>query len=148
MCIVVHDIGEAVEYYERLGIGPWSDFANPAALTELSVPNREAFFAMRYKCAELENIQLQLCQPPLLDCPQRRFLNEHGEGIFHVGFAAEDIDGSEDVGRALGLTVLMRGRRGNGTGFTYFDTHEGAGVTLMVRSAPASSPSTDEVRTD
>ncbi|WUW10885.1 VOC family protein [Streptosporangium sp. NBC_01469] len=134
VCIVVHDIEEAVEYYERLGIGPWSDFANPAALTELSVPHRAAFFTLRYKCAELDNIQLQLCQPPPLDCPQRRFLDEHGEGVFHIGFAVENVESSERAGLALGLAALMRGRRPNGTGFTYFDTQEGAGVTLMVRS--------------
>lgn len=39
LCIVVHDIDKAVEYDSRLGVGPWRDFANPAALIELTMPN-------------------------------------------------------------------------------------------------------------
>ncbi|MFD4504131.1 VOC family protein [Streptomyces sp. NPDC058457] len=145
LCIVVHDIDKAVEYYSRLGVGPWRDFANPAVLTRLTVPNREALFAMKYRSAQLGGIELQLCQPPELDCPQRRFLDTHGEGVFQLGFLAGDIDRSERAGTELGLKVLMSGRRADGTGFTYFDTHDDAGTTLMVRSSPpgGTTPSAD-----
>jgi hypothetical protein len=96
------------------------------------VPNRDAFLALRYKVADLENVQLQLCQPPELDCPQRRFLDEHGEGVFHLGFEA-DVDRAVEQGHALGLEVLMRGQRPNGSGFAYFDTLDQAGVVLLAR---------------
>ncbi len=41
---------------------------------------------LRYRCVNLENFQLQLCEPPEGDTPQRRFLETHGEGVFHLGF--------------------------------------------------------------
>ncbi len=36
-------------------------------------------------------------------------------------------------GTELGLDVLMRGQRPDGSGFAYFDTVDQAGVVLMAR---------------
>lgn len=132
VCLVVRDIDASVAHYESLGIGPWRDYPPLTEYTDLEVPNRDAFLALRYKVADLENVQLQLCQPPELDCPQRRFLDEHGEGVFHLGFEA-DVDRAVEQGHALGLEVLMRGQRPNGSGFAYFDTLDQAGVVLLAR---------------
>jgi methylmalonyl-CoA/ethylmalonyl-CoA epimerase len=140
ICIVVHDIDRAVRYYESVGIGPWQDYPPLQQYTALAVPNRDAFLATKYKLANLDNVQLQLCQPPMLDCPQRRFLDSRGEGVFQIGFERNiDVAGAE--GAALGLRELMRGQRPNGTGFVYFDTLDEAGVVLMTRqTAPTSVP--------
>ena len=51
-------------------------------------------------------------------CPQRRFLDTHGEGVFHIGFEAE-LDTATSQAKASGLDALMSGRRENGTGFVY-----------------------------
>lgn len=132
VCLVVRDIERSVAYYESVGVGPWRDYPPLTEYTELDVPNREAFLAMRYMVADLENLQLQLCQPPELDCPQRRFLDSHGEGVFHIGFEA-DVDTAVRQGRELGLHPVMQGRRPNGSGFVYFDTLDDAAVVLMAR---------------
>ncbi|MGH8961905.1 MAG: VOC family protein [Jatrophihabitantaceae bacterium] len=132
ICIVVHDVDRSVAYYQSIGIGPWQDYPPLTEYTDLAVPNPDAFRAMRYKVVDLDNFQLQLCQPPELDCPQRRFLDAHGEGVFHLGFES-DVDTAAEQGAALGLDIIMRGRRPNGSGFVYFDTLEPAGVVLMAR---------------
>jgi methylmalonyl-CoA/ethylmalonyl-CoA epimerase len=140
ICIVVHDIDRAVRYYESVGIGPWQDYPPLQQYTALTVPNRDAFLATKYKLANLDNVQLQLCQPPMLDCPQRRFLDSRGEGVFQIGFERE-VEVAAAEGAALGLRELMRGQRPNGTGFVYFDTLDEAGVVLMTRqTAPTGSP--------
>lgn len=136
ICIVVHDVEASVAYYERLGIGPWFDYPKAGAYTEFQVPNERASQETRYKCADLRNMQLQLCQPSMLDSPQRRFLDAHGEGVYHVGFEVVDRDAAEAEGRALGLGVISRGKRADGSGFCYFDTQRGAGVVLEVRKSP------------
>jgi len=136
VCIVVHDLDRAVAYYQSLGIGPWVDYPKAGAYIEFEVPNVEASQAMRYKCVDLDNVQIQLCQPPALDCPQRRFLDAQGEGVYHLGFEVPDRDRAEDDARALGLAVTARGRRADGSGFAYFDTRERAGVTLEIRKTP------------
>jgi methylmalonyl-CoA/ethylmalonyl-CoA epimerase len=132
ICIVVRDLDKSVAYYESIGIGPWQDYPQLTEFTELSVPNPDAFHALRYKFVNLDNVQLQLCQPPELDCPQRRYLDSHGEGVFHIGFES-DIDTAAQQGQALGLDVIMRGQRPNSSGFIYFDTLDQAGVVFMAR---------------
>lgn len=136
VCVVVRDIEKARSYYESAGVGPWHDYP-PLELykDDLTVPDRAAFFEMKYQYAEIENVQIQLCEPGAGNSPQRRFLEERGEGVFHLGFLVPDADAAETEAAGLGLAQLMRGRRADGTGFTYFDTAEqGAGVTLEVRS--------------
>ncbi|MFC4118759.1 VOC family protein [Nonomuraea zeae] len=133
VCVVVADLDKAVAYYESVGIGPWFDYPKGGAYVEYDVPNAQASAAMRYKCADLDNFQLQLCQPPELDSPQRRFLDESGEGVYHLGFESDDLGTAEEQAGALGLDVIARGRRADGSGFCYFDTRAGAGVTLEVR---------------
>lgn len=135
VCIVVHDIDRTVAHYESLGLGPWQDYPPLDQYTELDVPSRSAFLGMRYKFCDIDNIQIQLAQPPADDGPQRRFLDEKGEGVFHLGFTVPDCDAAEADGRALGLDVLMRGRRPDRSGFTYFDNAADAGVILEIRKA-------------
>ncbi|HEU5266934.1 MAG TPA: VOC family protein [Jatrophihabitans sp.] len=132
VCIVVHDIDKSVAYYESIGIGPWQDYPPLTEFTDLRVPNPDAFHTLRYKFVNLDNVQLQLCQPPQLDCPQRRFLETHGEGVFHIGFES-DVDTAVTQAEAVGLPVLMRGQRANGSGFVYFDSQDQAGVVLLAR---------------
>jgi len=131
ICVVVHDIDKSAAYYESIGIGPWQDMPLVGFAT-LDVANPDAFGQLRYKLVDLDNFQLQLCQPPMLDCPQRRFLDAHGEGVFHIGFE-HGVDAAVDWARDLGLNVITYGKRDNGSGFAYFDTHAHAGATLVAR---------------
>lgn len=136
ICLVVRDIDKTQAYYESIGIGPWQQYPPLTEYTDLDVPNPEAFKRMQYRVVNLDNVQLQLCQPPQLDCLQRRFLETHGEGVFHLGFE-HDVDDAIDQGSHLGLDVLMRGQRPDGSGFVYFDTADSAGVVLETRKSPA-----------
>lgn len=132
ICIVVRDIEKTAAYYESIGIGPWQDYPPLSEYSRLSVPSLEAFHSTKYKLVNLQNVQLQLCQPPELDCPQRRFLDTHGEGVYHLGFEC-DIGAASTAAAELGLQTTMRGRRDNGSGFLYFDTLDNAAVVLMTR---------------
>lgn len=137
ICIVVHDLEKAQAAYERLGIGPWYDYPKGGSYVEFEVPNEAASKAMRYRCTDLNNVQIQLCEPPPMDCPQRQFLDRHGEGVYHLGFEVPDRDRAEADAAALGLHVTARGRRADGSGFAYFDTRESVGVTLEIRKTPS-----------
>ncbi|BEP68454.1 VOC family protein [Variovorax sp. V35] len=135
VCIVVHDLDKTVNYYEKLGVGPWFDYPKAGPYVEFDVPNRAASDAMRYKCVDLDNVQIQICQPSELDSPQRRFLDQHGEGVYHLGFEVADRDAAEAAARARGIGVTARGARADGSGFAYFDTRAQAGVVLEVRKS-------------
>ena len=137
VCIVVHDLEKAVAYYEGLGMGPWFDYPKGQAYVAFAVPSPQASSEMRYKCLDLDNFQLQRCQPSMLDSPQRRFLDTHGEGVYHLGFEVADCDQAEAQAQQAGVGITARGRRADQSGFTYFDTRAGAGVVLEVRKTAA-----------
>ena len=136
VCVVVHDIDRTQAAYERMGIGPWQAYPPLTEYQELQVPDAAGFMKMQYRVCNLPNIQLQLCQPGPEPTPQRIFLDSKGEGVFHMGFEVPDCDAAEAEARAESIPVLMRGRRPNRTGFTYFDTADQAGVVLLVRATP------------
>ena len=80
------------------------------------------------RVCDLPSVQLQLCQPNDDPSPQRVHLDTKGEGVFHLGFEVPEANAAESVLGAAGLSVKMRGRRANGTGFNYYDTDERGGV--------------------
>ncbi len=134
ICIVVHDIDKAQAYYESIGIGPWVIYPPLSEYEELDVPSRSGFLSLKYRICKLPNVQFQLCQPGNEPSPQRQHLDTKGEGVFHIGFEVPDADAAQADAAALGLPVLMRGRRANRTGFTYYDCAGKAGVTLLTRA--------------
>ena len=131
VCIVVRDIEAAQAYYVSVGVGPWLDYPPLADYTELDVPSHEGFMSMKYRYCNVSNMQIQLCQPGA-GSPQSEFLETHGEGVFHLGFEVQDADAAEAQAVNDGVEVLMKGRRTDGSGFTYFKTPQ-AGVTLEIR---------------
>jgi catechol 2,3-dioxygenase-like lactoylglutathione lyase family enzyme len=134
ICMVVHDIDKAQAYYESIGIAPWVPYPPLSEYEELEVPSQVGFLSLKYRICNLPNVQLQLCEPGAELSPQRLHLDSKGEGVFHIGFEVADADAAEAEALARGLPVLMRGRRVNRTGFTYYDSAEGAGVTLLTRA--------------
>ena len=136
VCIVVRDIDAAQRYYESVGIGPWHDYPPLAQFTDLRVPEADGFLALVYRYAWVGGFQIQLVQPGPEPTPQRRFLDEHGEGVFHIGFEVPDADAAVEQAVALGVRPLMSGRRPDASGFTYFDTAAAAGVVLEIRQSP------------
>ena len=136
VCIVVHDIDRAQAYYESIGIGPWATYPPLSEYEELEVPDQAGFLSLKYRVCNLPTVQLQLCEPGAGASPQRAHLDRHGPGVFHLGFEVPDADAAEADARARGLPVLMRGRRANRTGFTYYDTAGLAGVNLLTRATP------------
>jgi len=134
ICIVVHDIDRTQAAYEAMGIGPWQAYPPLSEYEELEVPDRAGFLAMQYRVCTLPTVQLQLCQPNQDPTPQRIHLDAKGEGVFHIGFEVPDADRAEAEATAAGLSPLMRGRRANRSGFTYYDTAATAGVVLLTRA--------------
>ncbi len=141
ICIVVHDMDKTIKFYESIGIGPWHDHPiSDAFRQDISVKFVDDFMLNKYAYANLENIQIQLCQPSSENTEQGRFLKEKGEGVFHLGFTVDDIKATEEKAHGLGLMNLIRGRSSANAGFTYFDTQNHAGVVLQIRAV---SPSGD-----
>ena len=139
VCIVVGNLDQARSYYESLGITGWYDYPKGVPYEEYEVPNPQGSAKLKYACVDLENIQLQLCEPGVEDTPQRRFLDEYGEGVYHLGFEVPELRAALEAADGLGLPRIAYGIRGDDSGFCYFDTRKEAGTVLEIRvTAPAS----------
>jgi 4-hydroxyphenylpyruvate dioxygenase-like putative hemolysin len=103
---------------------------------KIKVPEEEGFYNLTIKCAQIGPIQLQLIQPGQGKSLYKDFLENRGEGVYHLGFVVDNIDQSELEVKAKGLNVISKGRRKNGSGFSYLDTAKKGGVTLLIRQSP------------
>jgi catechol 2,3-dioxygenase-like lactoylglutathione lyase family enzyme len=136
IAIVVKDINRAVEYFSSLGIGPFQAYPPMQDYVKVNVPDKEAFYALAIKQTQVGPVALQLIQPGEGKTIYKDFLERKGEGVFHLGFVVDDIDREETKLRTQGLEVLSSGRRADGSGFTYFDTVDKAGIVLLIRQNP------------
>ncbi len=139
ICIVVKDIEKTKRYYESIGIGPWVDYPPLVEYTKLNVVDEKGFFDTHFVYTHIGNLQLQLAQPGEGKTIYKDFLETKGEGVFHIGFEVEDIEAAEKQLTEDKMKVLASGRRDDGSGFSYLDTREGAGVTLLVRQTKIES---------
>ncbi len=139
LSVVVRNMDEAIKFYESIGIGPFEDYPPLTEYVKLKVQDETGFLNLKFKIARVGDIQIQLCQPGEGKSLYKDFLEKKGEGVYHLGFVVDDVDSSEGELRKLGLKVLSSGRREDGSGFSYMDTAEKAGVTLLIRQSPGGS---------
>jgi catechol 2,3-dioxygenase-like lactoylglutathione lyase family enzyme len=137
IAIVVKNVDEAVKFYTSIGIGPFEEYPSLRDYTKLKQKDEIGFYNIRVKVAQIGPIQIQLVQPGEGKSLYKDFLMKKGEGVFHLGFVVEDVDKSEAEVKKLGLHVLSSGRRKDGSGFSYLDTDEKGGVTLLIRQSPS-----------
>ncbi len=139
ICIVVRDIDKSVAYYESIGIGPWQDYPPLAEYTDLSVPNPDAFHALRYKFVEprqraaaaLPAAAARLSATPLPRHARRRRVPHR----LRVGRRPAARAGR----RPRAPRPHARTARPTARGFVYFDTLDQAGVVLLARKTPSRS---------
>ena len=139
ICIVVRDIEKTKSYYESLGIGPWVEYPPLVEYTQLNVTDEAGFLSTRFVFTQIGDLQLQLAQPGEGKSHYKDFLEAKGEGVFHIGFAVDDVDAAEGELTSGGMKILASGRRDDGSGFSYLDTRQQAGVTLLVRQTKKES---------
>ena len=135
--IVVRNIDDAVKFYTSIGIGPFEEYPPLRDYIKLNQKDEIGFYNIRVKVAQIGPIQIQLIQPGEGKSLYKDFLMKKGEGVYHLGFVVDDVDKSEAEVKKLGLNVLSGGRRKDGSGFSYLDTEERGGVTLLIRQNPS-----------
>jgi len=136
VALVVENLDDSVASLERLGFGPFVAYPPLSEYTQLDVPDPEAFYDLRIKVCEIGPIALQVIEGTDSNTIYGDFLRSKGEGVFHIGFRVDDIDSAEEEVQQKGLSILSSGRRADGSGFTYFETAQEIGVTLLLRQSP------------
>lgn len=92
--IAVKDLDESVKYYEE-ALG-------------LHCHGREEVASQKVKTAFFEagEVHLELLEPTSEDSPIAKFLEKNGEGIHHIAFAVDDIDGQLKKASGAGVRLI------------------------------------------
>lgn len=92
--IAVKDLEESVKYYEE-ALG-------------LHCHGREEVASQKVKTAFFEagDVHIELLEPTSEDSPIAKFLEKNGEGIHHIAFAVDDIDGQLKKASEAGVRLI------------------------------------------
>jgi hypothetical protein len=101
--VAVRDLVEAMpRFQELMGLGPWGriDAEVPAVFR-----GRETVSGVRSAFARMGPMYVELVEPTVGDFTAKTFLEERGEGIYHLGYWVEDIPAAISVAAERGLFV-------------------------------------------
>jgi len=100
--IAVKDIDKVIESWSSMfGIGPWS-------FTDIGGTDAKGHsWKARMAFAYLGPVQVELVQPVEGRIFQSRFLDNFGEGLHHLGFYVDDVDGEVSNLVAQGVKLLL-----------------------------------------
>ena len=100
--IAVKDIDKVVESWSSMfGIGPWT-YTDIGGTDAKGRP-----WKARLAFAYLGPLQIELVQPVEGRIFQSRFLDTFGEGLHHLGFYVDDVDGEASNLVARGAKLLL-----------------------------------------
>ncbi len=135
--VVVRDLDAATAFYEALGVGPFHKTAGAAPIMDREVHGRPApDVSNRIAIGLLGDIEIELVQPVSGASVQREFLETRGEGVNHLGFVVEDLDGAVSALTERGFRVVSRGKVAHGGAFAYFDTDQVGGIIFELIKLP------------
>lgn len=123
VCLMVKDIQKTMEnYWNILGIGPWDLYDMHAPMTsELTYHGKPGQFKMKVALTMVGPTQLELIEPVSGESMYSDFLAEHGEGLQHLQFVADNADEITQIMTKQGFPSLMGGHVGDGI-FDFYDT--------------------------
>jgi catechol 2,3-dioxygenase-like lactoylglutathione lyase family enzyme len=132
--IAVHDLDDAIARYTELGIGRWATF-------DAEMPGiyrgRDTVIGARVAFAQSGPTYLELVQPTKGEFTARAFLEERGEGAYHLGYWVDDLDSSLELAESLGYAVDIVSTQG---GFAYLQADRSSGLHMELvstRNRPA-----------
>jgi methylmalonyl-CoA/ethylmalonyl-CoA epimerase len=135
--IVVRDLESAIERYSAtFDCTRWVIYTyGPQSVKEPTFRGGPGTYEMRLALPDSDP-QVELIQPLKGPSLYHEWLDEHGEGLHHIGMRVPDLD--EGI-RERGYPVLQSGRGygldGDG-GFAYLDTEKDLGVILELIEVP------------
>lgn len=133
VAIVTRDIEAAAKRWAAVLGMPVPSITTTRPGEEVKVVYRGKPSSGRAKLAffRLGQVVLELIEPVGGDTSWKEFLDQHGEGVQHLGFQVQDL--GQAIARAgrSGMPVLHRGRydRDNGD-YVYVDSEKPLGVTI------------------
>lgn len=125
IAIAVHDVEKAAEVYQQ---------ALDVDSIEFETVESEG---VKIAIIQLENGRIELMQPTNDSSPIKKFLDKKGEGLHHMAFDTDDIEGEVERMGGCGIQFLGKIRPGSaGTKVTFIHPKSLHGVLTELCSHP------------
>ena len=141
VAVVVRDLDASMKrYVEEFGIGPWRVYTfSPDWIEGMTFRGREQEYSMKLALADVGGMMYELIEPFQGPNSYAEFLEEHGEGLHHLGYFVDDLDVTIRDMESKGYRLLQSGRgigtKGDG-GYAYFETEGVLGCIVEAIELP------------
>jgi methylmalonyl-CoA/ethylmalonyl-CoA epimerase len=139
---VVKDLDKSMEsYWRNFGIGPWRIYTyGPPLVKQTTYHGKPEQYHMRVALANVGDVMIELIEHLDGSTLYKDFVDQHGEGVQHLGFFVESLDETIKEMEAAGFRVIQSGRghgvKGDG-GFAYLDTADELGTIYEIIEIPS-----------
>jgi methylmalonyl-CoA/ethylmalonyl-CoA epimerase len=139
VCVVVRDVERAAATYASLfGVGPFLIRQVHTPESRGSLHGRPQAYTLKFGYAKTSTITIELVETVDGETHYKEFLEQHGEGIHHIGFrAAAPLDDELRRWRERGIEPLQVNYRDDPRyGWAYMDTQALVGSTIEIVCDP------------
>ncbi len=137
ICVVVRDVEKtAGAFAEKFGIGPWRIRVVHTPSSRASVRGEPVDYTLKFGHARVGPVTLELVETVEGKTIYQEFLEEHGEGIHHIGVPTPvPFDAELEKWRGQGIEPLqVNWMEDPEEGWAYMDTHGLVGCILEILS--------------
>lgn len=137
VCIVVRDVEKTAGVFtEMFGIGPWRITLAHTPSSRASVHGEPVEYTLKFGNARVGPIRLELVETVEGKTIYQEFLEEHGEGLHHIGVPTPlPFETELEKWRKLGIETLQVNKgRNPEEGWAYMDTQKLVGCILEILS--------------
>lgn len=138
VCIVVEDIETTLDYWTKLFKieRPAISVSDAPGNSDLTYRGEIAHYSMKMAVMEAEGFLIELVEPDENPSTFREFLNKHGNGVHHMGFAVGDKRDAiiEELETKEGFDMRTIGFY-PGNSWTVVDAEDKMGVNINIKPA-------------
>ncbi len=134
--VIVRDMEKTIEYLSSIGIGPFGIKDGPLYVEvpfKGELHGRPAEWKVKISNAKIGDSELELLEPCGGESALQEFLDNHGEGLHHIGYLVDDVQAEIENMVKQGVKVITSAMGSRG-GFAYFQTDTNGGIVTEIRS--------------
>ncbi len=134
--IVVHDLEKSMKQYQSLlGIDKWEVMEIDSSTIPMTYRGKPAELSFKVAFCMLGSLMLELIEPVKGNGTYRDFLNDHGEGIHHLGhIRVDDLNEAVQALEKAGFPCIETGDVPDSLSWAYVDTTAALGYIIELSS--------------
>lgn len=128
--MAVKDVDKMVEFYTSCGLGPFR--VVEVDIKDFIYKGKRSDCRLKVGVMAGPPISIEMIQVLKGETPHSDFIKEKGEGVHHLGFHVDDLEGVLAEFAKEGINPVFRGGVPDKSEFAYLDTDKLVGLTIEV----------------